>query len=289
MRRDERVAGRRSGHHRQRLRKWWMRSQSPVDMESGGFAMSPIFDLGTNLAASALAFVVGVSARSALHYLQTYRSRSFWGAGVRKGKTVLCLGSFKASDLGPYMKVEEFEPTGLAGLGDAKAVHELTALLSKIGIDIHMSYADSPPAGETRDNLVLLGGDETNDLVVVAKQTGTTSNIEFQGASPIILYDQFTRTSYKTQWEMGRITVDYGRFIRKGNPYNPDRTLVMISGIYGFGTWGGVRLLNDKDFLRKCAALEVFDMECIFEVRVIHGEPEIVRPIAIRPLNATPP
>jgi hypothetical protein len=101
-------------------------------------AMSSVFNLGINLALSALAFLLGISLRSMLHYLRTYRSRRFW-AGVRKGKTVLCLGSFKASDLGPYMKVEDFEPTGLAGLGDSKALHELTAMLSKMGIYIHMS------------------------------------------------------------------------------------------------------------------------------------------------------
>jgi hypothetical protein len=63
----------------------------------------------------------------------------------------------------------------------------------------------------------------------------------------------------------------------------------MISGIYGFGTWGGVRLLEDKYFLRSCEALEVFDFECVFEVRIVRGEPEIVRPMAIRPLNAARP
>ena len=100
-------------------------------------AMSSVFNLGINLASSALAFLFGISLRSMLHYLRTYRSRRFWGPGVRKGKTVLCLGSFKASDLGPYMKVEDFEPTGLAGLGDSKALHELTAMLSKMGIYIY--------------------------------------------------------------------------------------------------------------------------------------------------------
>jgi hypothetical protein len=187
------------------------------------------------------------------------------------------------------MKVEEFEPTGLAGLGDAKAMNELTVLFAKLGIDIQMSYADSPPSGETRDNLILLGGDETNDLVVVAGRTGTVSNIEFQHVGPITLHDGFTDTSYMAQWDRGKIAVDYGRIIRRRNPYNPDRMLLMISGIYGFGTWGGVRLLGSKAFLRSCAALGVFDMECIFEVRVIQRQPEIVRPVAIRPLNASPP
>lgn len=257
--------------------------------------MSSISDLGTNLVASGLAFLFGISIRSIVHYLRTYRSRHFWGAGVRKGRTVLCLGSFKASDLGPYMKVEEFEPSGLAGLGDAKALHELTSMLSKMGIYIHMSYSDSPLSGETRENLVLLGGDQVNDLVVVTRQTGTVSNLEYKLPEPVTLpepatlYDRFTEISYKAQRENGQITVDYGRLIRSTNPYNPDRTLVMISGIYGYGTLGGVRLLSDKHFLKKCAELKVFDLECVFEVRVVRGEPEIVRPVVLRPLNEAVP
>jgi hypothetical protein len=253
-------------------------------------AMSSVFNLGINLALSALAFLLGISLRSMLHYLRTYRSRRFW-AGVRKGKTVLCLGSFKASDLGPYMKVEDFEPTGLAGLGDSKALHELTAMLSKMGIYIHMSYSDSPLSGETRNNLVLLGEDQVNDLVAVTWQTGTISNLEYQIVADLItLHDRFSGTTYSAQRENGEVTVDYGRMIRSTNPYNPERTLVMISGIYGFGTWGGgVRLLEDKYFLRSCEALEVFDFECVFEVRIVRGEPEIVRPMAIRPLNAARP
>jgi hypothetical protein len=251
--------------------------------------MNPVFDLGTNLAASAIAFIIGVSLRSALHYIHTSRRRRFWGGGVSKGPTVLCLGYFKANDLSPYLKVEEFEPTGLTGLGDTKAVYELTALFAKIGIDIHMSYTDSPPSGETRENLILLGADEVNELVVAAKETGTTSNLEFQFTSPITLYDKFTKTPYRARWDSGQLTFDYGRLIRRRNPYNPDRTLIMISGIYGFGTWGGVRLLSNKSFLTTCAELGVFDLECIFEVRVVQGEPEIVRPIDVRPLNAPTP
>jgi hypothetical protein len=187
------------------------------------------------------------------------------------------------------MKVEDFEPSGLAGLGDSKALHELTALLSKMGIYIHMSYSDSTLSGETRNNLVLLGGDQVNDLVVIAQQTGAISNLEYQIGDPTTLHDRFSGITYRPQREHGGVTVDYGRIIRRANPYNPERTLMMISGIYGYGTLGGVRLLDDKYFLKTCEELQVFDLECAFEVRVVRGEPEIVRPVAIRPLNATRP
>jgi hypothetical protein len=217
--------------------------------------MNALFGLGANLVASAIAFLFGIFLRSILHYARIVRSRRFWGEGVGSGKAVLCLGSFRGNDLSVDLEVEQFEPTGLIGLGDAKAVHELTALLSKIGIAADMLYEDSPPSGQTKENLILLGTDEVSSLVKLTSETAIMSNLEFRFTDPLTLYDRFTQTDYVGRREMGRLVVDYGRIIRSRNPYNRDRTLVMIGGIYGFATWAGVRLLNDKDFLRRCAAL----------------------------------
>jgi hypothetical protein len=95
-----------------------------------------------------------------------------------------------------------------------------------------------------------------------------------------VLHDKF----YQAQWSDEEITIDYGKLVRVRNPYAWGRTLVMISGIYGYGTWGGVRLLSDPDFLKRCAGLDVFEFECLFMVQVHQGEPEFVTALDVRPL-----
>jgi len=61
----------------------------------------------------------------------------------------------------------------------------------------------------------------------------------------------------------------------------------MICGIYGFGTWGGVRLLSDKSFLKRCSVLgNTFEIECIYKVQVYQGEPAFVTPMDIRHIRS---
>jgi hypothetical protein len=101
-------------------------------------------------------------------------------------------------------------------------------------------------------------------------------------SKPLRLKDTLRNVVYQAQWEDEDVTVDYGKLVRVKNPYAPDRTLVTISGIYGYGTWGGVQLLRNPIFLKRCAELEAFDLECIYMVKVHRGEPEFVIPIDVR-------
>jgi hypothetical protein len=49
---------------------------------------------------------------------------------------------------------------------------------------------------------------------------------------------------------------DYGIIIRARNPFNRRKGIIVIAGAYGYGTWGGVRLALDEEFLEKCEKFE---------------------------------
>lgn len=187
---------------------------------------------------------------------------------------------------------EDFEPTGLVGLGDARAVHELTTYLSSIGVSADMAYTSDKAAGQVKNNIVLLGAEEANHLVK-GPFHDIPSTLRFETSSPMTLYDTLSGEPYRAEWEGKEIITDYGKLVRARNPYAPEYALVMICGIYGYGTWGGVRLLGDQQFLKRCAELgetsgtgDVFELECIYKVPVHQGEPFAAIPLDIRPLAA---
>lgn len=49
---------------------------------------------------------------------------------------------------------------------------------------------------------------------------------------------------------------DYGVIVRARSPFNPERAVVVISGAYGYGTWAGVQVSQSADFLQRCAELD---------------------------------
>jgi hypothetical protein len=199
--------------------------------------MSNFFGIGVNILSSGIAFVLGVSLRSIIHRYRVRHSRGFWGSKIGKGKTVIFLGSFPNELFASPTQVnEDFEPTGLVGLGDARAVHELTTYLSSIGVSADMAYTSDKAAGQVKNNIVLLGAEEANHLVK-GPFHDIPSTLRFETSSPMTLYDTLSGEPYRAEWEGKEIITDYGKLVRARNPYAPEYALVMICGIYGYGTW----------------------------------------------------
>jgi hypothetical protein len=253
--------------------------------------MDLFVNLGIGIAASGISFVLGIMLRTITDNYRIRRSRDFWGKGIGSGKIIILLGSFadKLTQSDPTSPA--FEPTGVVGLGDARAAHELAVYFTRLGVAADIAYANSPLAGQGKSNIVLLGAEETNPLVKGAFD-GVVSTFRYETSQPMTLHDGLRNKSYVAKLAGDQVAIDYGTLIRARNPYAPEHTLVMIGGIYGFGTWGGVRLLNDKRFIKQCALLsgrskagDAFDIECVYRVRVHQGEAEFVTPLDIRPLS----
>ena len=259
--------------------------------------MDQVVNLGIGVAASGVSFVLGVMLRTFVDNYRVRRSRAFWGRGIGDGRTVILLGSFSEELItsSVHRSGSDFEPSGIVGLGDARAAHELAAYFSRLGVSAQIAYANSPLAGLGKSNIVLLGAEETNPLVK-GPFADVTHTFRYDTSLPMTLHDEQKHESYKAELTGDQIAVDYGTLIRARNPYAPEHTLVMIGGIYGFGTWGGVRLLNDKRFLKRCAQLsgksrngDSFDLECVYRVHVHQREPEFVTPLDIRLSSASKP
>jgi hypothetical protein len=160
-------------------------------------------------------------------------------------------------------------------LGDAHAVQELTSLLGKLDIDFKMSYADGLQEGESDENLILLGSADVNRLVERV-QKKIQSGFEFM-PEPMSLRDRRTGKVYVPSWEAKRdgsrgseIVVDYGTITRTVSPLKNKRSIVILAGIYGYGTWSGVRVIADRQFHDLCARLDSFNLECLFRVEVLN-------------------
>jgi hypothetical protein len=251
--------------------------------------MGLFVNLGVGIAASGISFALGIMLRTFTDNYRARRSRAFWGRGIGSGKTIILLGSLTDELIA---RTPEFEPTGVVGLGDARAAHELAVYFNRLGVTANIAYANSPLAGQGRSNIILLGAEEANPLIRGAFD-GVASTFRYETSLPMKLHDGLRKKTYAAELTSGgQVAVDYGTLIRTRNPYAPEHTLVMIGGIYGFGTWGGVRLLNDKRFIKQCASLaekskngNVFGLECVYSVHVHQGEPEFVQALEVRPMG----
>jgi hypothetical protein len=219
-------------------------------------------------------------------------------------------------------------PDGVVGGGDALALRELATFLGKIGFKrFDAVYVDERHLNRER-NLVLLGGMDTNQVTMDAMglikpnltifDPGPGIRMEVHDLAPEreVASDDtgaIPRRIYRASTE-----VDYGIIIRARNPFNPKRAVIIVAGAYGYGTWGGIHLIQQGLFLEECRKLDALrattltgrmnfmplgldrvmailngkdidqrwsPLECIFRVRIFDDRPLTPDIIAFRPLS----
>ena len=209
------------------------------------------------------------------------------GRRLLRGRTCLFLGAFT--------RFNHLEPSSFIGLGDNHAVHELATKLGRFGASFDIAYTSRMTEGQQRENMILVGLDEVNSLtpsVLEKVGSGFRANVE-----SMTIEDVRTGRRYSSDWDLDllegtpvrdfdegwfisvgvnggrtarRFRADYGVLVRGQNPFAPRRTLLVIAGIYGFGTWAGAQLPFDEEFLRRCAGYRNF--ECLYRVEVHKGQ-----------------
>jgi hypothetical protein len=263
--------------------------------------MDSFQDLLINIVAAVIVFVAGVGARGLLGYIRSWRGRAFWGRKMLRGRTYLFIGTFA--------RLNHLEPSGFVGAGDSHAVHELATTLGRLGSSFKIVYASHVSDGQQLENLILLGLDEVNSLTsrvferigsgfrvdvdamtIVDRDTGETYGAEWDGMQGSALADAGPGWSGLVDPNgvvNGRgLRADYGLLIRGQNPFAPDRALVVMAGVYGYGTWAAARLPLDPDFQKRCVGLGNF--ECLFRVEVHQDQILATSIVSLRPLP-TPP
>jgi len=173
-------------------------------------------DLVINLLAAMIAFVSGALTRELYRLTRSRRGRAFWGKRMLGSRTVLFVGEFP--------RFNHLEPSGLVGLGDFHAVHEMTDGLAALNSSFEVAYASQATDGQYRENMIMLGGTEVNSLTAtILDKTGSTFRLDNDAMT---LTDTRSQATYGTEWDIdlldGRAQSErVQRWVKKSNEVMP--------------------------------------------------------------------
>jgi hypothetical protein len=197
--------------------------------------------------------------------------------------------------LGRFGEFDDFERSGLLGVGDAIALAELQSFLATMGTtEPQLCYADRirRDGDALKHPLILLGGPDVNAIThEVSKllRTGlrfgdpTIHEITFRDilADPPRVYSPNVPTALQTGSDLGLI-------FRAPNPFAPDKPALIIAGSFGHGTWAAARYLMSPEFLRSQAAKHR-SLEGLIETDIALDTPQQIRCLVLRPIGSAAP
>ena len=214
------------------------------------------------------------------------QARQFWAPFVESESLVV---------IGCFHEFDNFEPTGVMGVGDAIALTELRAFFDALDLrDFDIAYADRLTTADLATNLIVLGGPDANP---VARDIASRLNYTIRFGNPtqyeVALFDTLTGLVYAPaairQPGHTEIVVDYGLILKAPNPLDSTKQVMFIAGSFGYGTWAGVRFITSRQFLENSPVPGDQPLECLIETEIQNGAPQVVRSRIIRPLlNSTP-
>ena len=89
---------------------------------------------------------------------------------------------------------------------------------------------------------------------------------------PVIL-DVASKELYKPIKKGDGMVTDCGVIIRAPNPFDESKTVVILCGSYGYGTWAAVQYAQSKEFLSQIPNRSE-PLECVFTVDVVRDTPQ---------------
>jgi hypothetical protein len=84
-----------------------------------------------------------------------------------------------------------------------------------------------------------------------------------------------------------QILEDWGLIIRAPNPFDRTKSVVIMCGSYGYGSWPAVQLVQTRAFLKATEKAGIA-FECVFRVDVVRDTPQRPQIFLLRPTPATP-
>jgi hypothetical protein len=190
--------------------------------------------------------------------------------------------------LGRFSRFEDFEPSGLLGLGDAVCLTEVSASIrSRYGCDIAVRYADRLDGDEFSRDLILVGGPDANSLTRdILRRLSLGLTLGDPTEHEVSFYSTVTRTLFAPERNAaGQIAVDFGVILRVPNPFAPGRRVLMLFGCFGFGTWAAGRCAGSESFLAEPLVAAGADLECVVRTDVIRDVPQ---PAVVSELRTIP-
>ena len=237
-----------------------------------------------DLVKDALKFVVASAAgwvwKIAYDRWKARKARRFWRSFLSKELRIV---------VGRFGEFDEFERSGVIGIGDAIALSELQAFLATIGsTEAKVVYADRVSGDDLKNPLILVGGPDANDVTRQASTLIRTSlrfgdpakhEIAFRGLSetPPRLYVPVAPTAQQAADDLGLI-------VRVKNPFDVEKPALIMTGSYGHGTWAAARYVVSPSFLKSDVAKSQ-SFECLIKTTVVRDTPQQIQVLIARPLG----
>ncbi|SYZ73777.1 hypothetical protein TRIP_C60047 [Candidatus Zixiibacteriota bacterium] len=138
--------------------------------------------------------------------------------------------------------------------GDKDAFLEVAMFLSRLyGIRVIPYTPNEFPARQhLRDDLIVIGGPgfgDENDGNVIAREImqRVAIGVNYQESPPALSFavGNIKRWLLSEFTESGELIADVGLFARFANPFNPERTIVLIQGVHTAGVLGAAQAFTD--------------------------------------------
>jgi hypothetical protein len=223
--------------------------------------MAQVVNIVVGLSTALIGYTIGRTWQRFISWLHHRRLKRFL-APLLDGGVQVVVSRFMTSDF--------TEPTGLVGGGDALALRELATIFNEVGYkNYKILYVDEHDV-DPRENLILLGGIDTNRLTkeaieliepdLLIHDPGPGIKMQIHDLRPLDPpRDRRSRKLSSRKIYTASENTDYGIVIRSRNPFNPNKGLIIIAGAYGYGSWAGATLVREASFLLKCEELDLLN------------------------------
>jgi hypothetical protein len=210
---------------------------------------------------------------------RTREARRFWRPFLSDDLCII---------LGRFKEFSSFERSGFLGVGDAIALAELQRYLARIGRrrGAEVIYADQCGGDDLHHTIICLGGPDANSVTLDALKL-IKPKLQYGDPSinEVAIQDTaFVPPHLYLPHAAGRdgSTIDYGIILRVPNPFAKEKTLLIIGGSFGHGTWAGARYVTSHDFLNQALPKTQSPLEYLVETRVVRDTPQAIRLLVAR-------
>ena len=214
-----------------------------------------------------------------LRYLQTpdspdYYPKSLWGFSEYDDVLVIC------SELEEPEKRQHPEPNEyiyLSKYGDVDSLMEVLVTLHRVYPELKITFRSANEVATIPEqytgNIILIGGPDYNRITGLFQEYSPYEYVEGVNEYDIRIRHKNKGTIFipQIQEEKGlkKIT-DYGFFIKRKNPYNPSKKLVMIGGSHTYGVFGAIKAFSYTDMKRDELAFH----NCRKVVEILGNDPD---------------
>jgi len=246
------------------------------------FASKVELEIATKVGTAALLLLFGRLSPWIWSWVQYRYAKQFWRPVVRPQPTVV---------VGRH-ELAEFEPSGLIGIGDEKAVD----LLREHFRTLHLSsnfpvrYVDELPPGISYDGTFLcLGGpDASPEGKGIIADLWREAPTSFTWEDGPAIYDRESSQRFRPQGFPGPVTRDYALIVKMPNPFSQPEAkeyALLFAGCLGFGTWGAARFATKAEFLKDFRVENTDAFECLLSIDVANRSPVRTKLLSFRELS----